>query len=187
MSAYECVCALKYVSHVRFFWTTGISNLITPPAPDLRSLGRRTGGAANCYLQHLKQHTITLSFPFPLARLSLRTCWVSPDRPGSRLHSGLREELIGMIWSILFLSRNIMQVLPFYDFLWALYTELQRVFVDIVETDSAFKCEKNAWCAHSIKSFVREMAFLRTPFNFLCPFIVQNDHHSRPTPNCEQH
>lgn len=27
-----------------------------------------------------------------------------------------------------------MQVLPFYDFLWAFYTELQRVFVDMVET-----------------------------------------------------
>lgn len=40
----------------------------------------------------------------------------------------------------LLLSRIIMQVLPFNDFLQAFYTELQRVFVDKVET-VVFKCE----------------------------------------------
>lgn len=149
----ECVCArvYEYFSHVRFCWTTGISNLITPPAPDLRSLGRRAGGAANCYLQHLKQHTITLSH--------LSSVWLSPATRLSDLglHAAAREEPVGTIWSILLLPRIIMQVLPFYDFLWAFYTELQRVFVDVVKTSCAFKCEKDAWCAHSIESFVREI------------------------------
>lgn len=44
------------------------------------------------------------------------------------------DKPVGMIWSILLLPGNIMQVLPFYDFLWAFYTELQRVFVDLVKT-----------------------------------------------------
>lgn len=123
-----CACVYEYFSHVRFCWTTGISNLITPPAPDLRSLGRREGGAANCYLQHLKQHTITLSFHFPLV-------WLSGDTSSNLgLHAVAWEEPIGTIWSVLLLSRIIMQVLPFYDFLWAFYTELQRIFVDMVET-----------------------------------------------------
>lgn len=81
-----------------------------------------------------------------------------------------------------------MQVLPFYDFLWAFYTELQRVFVDVVKTSCAFKCEKDAWCAHSIESFVREITWSWGHLLiFWIFFIVQNDCHSRPTPNCEQH
>lgn len=151
----ECVC--EYFSHVRFCWTTGISNLITPPAPDLRSLGRRAGGAANCYLQHLKQHTITLLFHFSFG-LTLATRL-------SNLGSVAREEPVGTIWSILLLPRVIMQVLPFYDFLWAFYTELQRVFVDVAKTVVLSNVKKDAWCAHSIESFVREITRSRGQFS----------------------
>lgn len=139
-----CVCAYKYCSHVRFCWTTGISNLITPPAPDLRSLGRRAGGAANCYLRHLKQHTITLLFQFCQSTLSGDTqCKLE-------LHSVAWDEPVGTIWSNLLLPRIIMQVLPFFDFLWAFYTELQVCLYRADEDSCAFKCEKDAGCAHSI-------------------------------------
>lgn len=125
----EWACVYEYFSHVRFCWTTGISNLITPPAPDLRSLGKKAGGAANCYLQHLKQHTITLLFHISLVWLSLAT-----RLSNLGLHAAAWEEPVGTIWSILLLPRINMQVLPFYDFLWAFYTELQSLFVDVVKT-----------------------------------------------------
>lgn len=150
-----CVRVYEYFSHVRFCWTTGISNLITPPAPDLRSLGRRAGGAANCYLQHLKQHTITLLFHFSLSlTLSGDTFCVNLGLHTVAWEGARRDGLVNS-----FITQNNYASVTFLWFLMSFLHWTTKSLCRRGEDSCAFKCEKDAWCAHSIESFVREITW----------------------------
>lgn len=91
-----------------FFSCQILLELITPPAPDLRSLGRRTEGAATCTYKSLNN---TQSPCFSTFRL---TDWQVTNNLG--VQTVAWQEPVGKIWSILLLSNTIMQVLPFYDY-----------------------------------------------------------------------
>lgn len=81
-----------------------------------------------------------------------------------------------------------MQVLPFYDFLWSFYTELQWGFVDLVKTVVLLNVKRTPDVPIQLDLLSeRESSVSRKPVNFRNLFSVQNDSHSRPTPNCEQH
>lgn len=112
-----CACVSEFVFGVFLFFlvsfsfmsdSTGLLELITPPAPDLRSLGRRAGGTATCTYKSLNNTQSPCCFTFhssdSLVRYNLGVHTVAPEEP------------VGTIWSILLLSRVIMQVLPFYDY-----------------------------------------------------------------------
>lgn len=83
-----------------------------------------------------------------------------------------REEPIGTIWSILLLPRIIMQSVTF---LWFLMSFLHWTTKSLCRCgEGSFKCEKDAWCAHSIESFVRDNLDIIFRIFSLC----KNDRHT---------
>lgn len=148
-------CAYKYFSHVRFCWTTGISNLVSPPAPDPQKPWKEEQQTVSCNTQSPCVVPLLLS---PTLRSS---------------DFGLaREEPIGTIWSILLLPRIIMQSVTF---LWFLMSFLHWTTKSLCRRgEGSFKCEKDAWCAHSIESFVRDNLDIIFRIFSLC----KNDRHT---------
>lgn len=75
-----------------------------------------------------------------------------------------------------------MQVLSFNDFLQAFYTELQRVFVDEVETVVLSNVNRTPDVPIRLNLCQRESSVFKTHADFMNLSIVQNDNNSRPTP-----
>lgn len=109
--------------HVRFYWTTGIN--YTPSAWSQKPW-KESRRYSNLYLQVLKQHTITLLFHFPFIWLSGE---VQPWGTHCSPRGARRDDLVYS-----FIIQSNYASVTFLWLLWAFYTELQRVFVDVVET-----------------------------------------------------
>lgn len=186
-SVLTCMCVGVFLFFFFMSDSTGLLELITPPAPDLRSLGGRAEGAAACAHRSLNntQSPRCSTFHHSDSGDTLPAVASEGAHRGDPVHS--------------LLSRIIMQVLPFfYDYYERFTLNYKEGFfvcvcvcVDVAETVALSNVKRTPDVPVRLNLLSEEIARRRGHLLMFRTLLCKMNGRTRPPsphpPNCEQH